>query len=94
MKAEKDYIFVEAAQFADMIKYNGGMYQSNWHFINLPIFEDGQGLADFPKFKPPKENITSAVQGIYDWLTGTPGYEQSFAYIKASNASKSSESDI
>ncbi len=27
MKAEGDHIFVEAAQFADMIKYNGGMYQ-------------------------------------------------------------------
>ncbi len=60
----------------------------------MPIFEDGESWADYPKFKPPKENITAAVQGLYDWLANKPGHKDNFAYIKAANQSKSDDSNV
>jgi len=37
--SERDHPFVEAAPFADMIKYKGGGWQSNWHFVDIPYFD-------------------------------------------------------
>lgn len=36
---EKSYPFVECATLADDIKYIGGGWQSDWHFVDLPWFD-------------------------------------------------------
>ena len=37
--AERDHPFVECAAFADAIKFRGGSWQSNWHFVDIPYFD-------------------------------------------------------
>jgi S1/P1 Nuclease len=88
---EKDYPFVEAAPFADVIKYKGGGWQSNWHFVDIPYFDQGGNMNDFPDFKLDPKNISEAIPGITDWLQGKAGYQNSFAYTTIMNAVKNDE---
>jgi hypothetical protein len=37
---EKDHPFVECVTFADNIKNKGGSYQSNWHFVDTPYYDE------------------------------------------------------
>lgn len=89
--SEKDHIFVEAAPFADMVKYKGGGWQSTWHFVDIPYFDKGGDLKDFPDFKLDPKNISEAIPGITNWLQGKPGYQSSFAYTTIMNYVKNDE---
>ena len=89
--SEKDHIFVEAAPFADMVKYKGGGWQSNWHFVDIPYFDEGGNLNDYPEFKLEDKNISSAIPGIVDWIRGTGDYKDSFVYITIMNYVKNDE---
>ena len=42
--SELNYPFVECASFADEVKYKGGGWQSNWHFVDIPYFDQGGNL--------------------------------------------------
>ena len=79
-KAEDKHPFVECAVMADNIKYRGGGYQSNWHFVDTPFLDDKQSLADYPLFKPDVFNVTQALDDIILWQRKTPGYDATFAY--------------
>jgi hypothetical protein len=53
---------------ADDIKYHGGAWQSDWHFVDRPYFLNGE-INDSEvslDFKP--ENLTSIIPSIVDWL--------------------------
>lgn len=39
--AEGEHPFTECATFADTIKGKGFNWQSNWHFIDQPIYAEG-----------------------------------------------------
>jgi hypothetical protein len=45
------YPFVECATLADDIKYTGGGWQSDWHFVDLPWFDQGGDIDKYPEFK-------------------------------------------
>lgn len=77
---EQNYPFVEAAPLADWIKFRGGSWQSPWHFINIPFFNEGGNASDFEDFGASEKNITSAISGIMDWIRGRNGYENNFVY--------------
>ena len=89
LKAEKDHVFVEACQFADMLKRNGGKFQEDWHYTNKIVFhERGKSSKDFAPLKPPKEEITTALYGLYAWLGNQTVYQDSWVYpqvMKATN---------
>jgi len=78
--AEGDYPFVEGATLADTIKYKGGGWQSDWHFVDMPFLDEGGKVSDFPDFKLSNTNITNAIYGIMDWINGAKGYQDSFVY--------------
>lgn len=83
--SEKDHIFVESAPFADMVKYKGGGWQSNWHFVDIPYYDQGGNGKDFPDFKLDAKNISVAIPGIVDWLKGNAGHQNSFVYSTIMN---------
>jgi len=78
--SERDYPFVEAAPFADMVKYKGGGWQSGWHFVDIPYFDQGGNTQDYPDFKEDMKNITLAIPGIVDWLMNKPDHKDSPIY--------------
>lgn len=78
--SERDHPFVECASFADMVKYKGGGWQSNWHFVDIPYFDQGGNMNDYPEFKEDMMNITIAIPGIVDWLMNKPAYKDSPVY--------------
>jgi len=38
---ERDFPFVECATYGDYIKGYGGSFQSSWHFVDTPLFDEG-----------------------------------------------------
>ena len=66
---EKDYPFVEAATYADDIKYHGGAFQSKWHFDALGFVGDNSSASDF-KFATGGYNISTALPSLFGWLKG------------------------
>jgi hypothetical protein len=90
-RSELDHRFVEAAPFADMVKYEGGGWQSNWHFVDIPYFDKGGNAEDYPDFKFDDKNISVAIPGIVDWLQGNDGYKNSFVYQTIMNYVKNDE---
>jgi len=80
-KGEDKHPIVECATMADNIKYRGGGYQSNWHFVDTPYVDTaGKTIADYPEFKPDVFNVTQALDEIMMWQRGTAGYKDTFAY--------------
>jgi len=79
-KKEGSHSFVECAEMADDFKYNGGFYQKDWHFINMPYFDEGGSEKDFPNFKPPAHNASEAISGIVAWFKKADGYKNSYIY--------------
>ena len=47
---ESSYPFVECATYADDIKYSGGGWQSNWHFVDNAFLDKGGNIHDYPDF--------------------------------------------
>ena len=57
---EGKFPFVECASLADDIKYIGGSWQSDWHFIDKPWYDEGKP-EDYPEFKSDPKNLTSVI---------------------------------
>ena len=74
---EGKHPFVECSAYADWIKYRGGSWQSNWHFVDVPILDQGGGIRNFTV---PEHNSTETVQAIVNWFNNTPGYQESPIY--------------
>jgi hypothetical protein len=77
---ERDFPFVESSTLADDIKYVGGGWQSEWHFIDLPWFDQGGGQDLYPDFKQNPSNLTYVIPQIVSWLRNESGHEESFVY--------------
>ena len=61
---------MECAVFADSIKSDKTMrdWQSSYHFINFPFYDEpGADPSDYP-WVPPEKNITDALFDLYNWL--------------------------
>jgi hypothetical protein len=83
---EDAHSFVECATFADDIKYHGGAWQSDYHFIDVPYVEEGKASDyDIPDMK--SRYLTLAIQNITDWLSGKngTGYQDSYMYDYVQN---------
>lgn len=74
-KKERDFPFVECSTLADDIKYRGGSWQSDWHFIDKPWFDQGGKPEDFPDYKINERNLTLVIPEIIKWLRKDEGYE-------------------
>jgi hypothetical protein len=72
--------FVECATFADDIKYNGGAWQSDFHFVDVPYVDEGQ-ISDY-NITQNTHYLTEGIQNISDWLSGKNGtaYQSSYMY--------------
>ena len=77
---EDKYPFVECATFADDIKYHGGGWQSDFHFVDVAYVEDGKA-SDY-KITSKEHNLTQGIQDLSDWLSGKngSGYKSSYIY--------------
>lgn len=76
---EGKWPMVECVCYADDIKYKGGVYQSQFHFLNIPHFDEGGGIDDY-RFKYPKHNITEAIDALRMWLNVEDGYDETYLY--------------
>jgi len=83
---ELDHPFVECATFADDIKYNGGAWQSDFHFIDIAYVDQGTA-SDWNVTGPKPHNLTLGIQNISDWLSGKNGtsYKSSYMYTYITN---------
>ena len=72
---EADYPYIECSTFADDIKYHGGAWQSDFHFINFPFIDQpGKTTADYPgSTDTASRNLTAALTDLTDWLSGKNG---------------------
>jgi hypothetical protein len=83
---EGKHMFVEAARFADYIKYvSGGSWQSPYHYIDIPYITEGTA-ADY-KIAPATKDLTMGIENIIDWLSGKNGdaYLNSYMYTYLNN---------
>lgn len=74
-----DNPFVECSTFADDIKYNGGAWQSDFHFIKLPNVVD-QGIYPIDQRD---RNLTYGIIDLIQWLSLEDDgldYESSYIY--------------
>lgn len=62
---EDQHPMTECALFADNIKALGYSWQSPWHFIDQPVYD--QGNTGFP-FEMPAEDLVGALTNLTDWL--------------------------
>jgi len=72
--AEGQYPFVESSTFADTIKFRGGSWQSDWHFVDTPFLDQGGDVSQYPNYVFNPENITTAIEGIVSWINKDSGY--------------------
>ena len=59
---EGNYPYVECATFADDIKYHGGAWQSDFHFVDNPFVADGKA-SDY-KIPTANHNLTYGIEMI------------------------------
>jgi hypothetical protein len=80
---EGDHPFTECATFADDIKGQGYSFQSDWHFINLPYYdEDGTDASDFTDFDQGDVDVTQALDAFVGFLKGEVAVEGN-TYLEA-----------
>ena len=71
MKNEGNNPFTECATWADDIKGKGYDFQSGWHFINTPYFdEEDTSESDFPEWSMPDEDIVKCLDSLTKFLKG------------------------
>jgi hypothetical protein len=68
--------FTECALFADNIKSMGYSFQSSWHFINIPWYQDGNTYS----FKASSTDLVAAMNALVGMLTNTGNYAQTTYY--------------
>ena len=78
-KKEGIHPFVECTNFADDYKYQGGDYQKEWHFIDIPFLDQGGDISDYD-FIPPPHNATEALSGLIDWFNKAKHYKKGYIY--------------
>ena len=73
IKDEKNHAFVESSVFADKIKWEKGFsFGNKWHYVNMPYMPEGQY-----KTKARPMNITKVTVDLVEWLSRSPGYDES-----------------
>jgi hypothetical protein len=82
---EGDHPMTECATFADNIKGMGMSWQSGWHFIDTPYYNEGNS-GDYP-FVMPEENTVNAMINLTEWLSGSgTSYQDSVYYQTIKNS--------
>ena len=82
---ERDHPFTECAPFADHVKGMGFIFQSDWHFINLPYLDEpGTTLDDF-NFTQPDKDIVGALTDFTKFLKGEITAADSFYCTEVAN---------
>ena len=81
VKSERDHPFTECATFADEIKDEGMDWQTNWHFIDQPYFDQGGSEKDYPDFKPGMVKVNEALDVLTRFLKGDATTENT-VYVK------------
>jgi len=78
-----DHPFVEAATFADDIKYGSGNWQSEQHYVDTPFLDQGGSMEDFTSAFN-QYNITETINSIVQWISaaddGDQVYSSSYVY--------------
>lgn len=70
--------FTECATEGDDWKGKGYSFQSSWHFINLPYYdEDGTDASDFPDFDQGDVDVVQAITDLFGFLKGTVSASES-----------------
>jgi len=64
---EGNYPYVECATFADDIKYHGGAWQSDFHFVDNPYIAEGKA-SDYV-IPAQVHNLTYGIEMIVQWLS-------------------------
>jgi hypothetical protein len=91
---EDKYPFVECATFADDIKYHGGGWQSDFHFVDVAYIQDGKA-SDYKITSKPR-SLTQGIQDITDWLSGKngQGYKTSYIYTYINDSLYKGQPDL
>jgi hypothetical protein len=76
---------------ADDMKGSGGTWQSNWHYVDLPWFDEGGSVQDYPEFKNSDKNLDAAIEYLVQWLKGVKGYKDNFVYTTVMKHVKNEE---
>lgn len=78
-KDESLHPFTECALFADNIKNTGYSWQTNWHFIDIPYYNEGGEASDFT-FETPTVNVVAALNALTGMLTNSGNYKSTIYY--------------
>jgi len=65
---ENDHPYVECATFADDIKYHGGAWQADFHFVDNAYVAEGEA-SDYTNITSNPHNLTYGVEMIVQWLS-------------------------
>lgn len=71
--------FTECALFADTIKSMGYSWQSSWHFIDIPYYNQGGDPSQYT-FKPATTDLEGALNALVGMLTNTGDYKSTTYY--------------
>ena len=77
---EDQHAFVECSTFADDIKYHGGAWQSDYHFVDIVYVDEGTE-SDWNIQNPKTRYLTLGIQNITDWLSGKNGTDYMTSYM-------------
>jgi len=80
---EGAFAFVECATLADDVKYKGGGWQSEWHFIDQPWFSNGDNASDYPDFKGNPRNTTFVLPQLAAIVRGDNKVPVNGSYVLA-----------
>jgi len=75
---ESGHPFTECALFADTIKSMGYSWQSNWHFIDIPYYNNGYSSSF--TFKAATVDLEGALTALVGMLTNTGNYQSTTYY--------------
>lgn len=92
---EVNYTYVECATFADDIKYHGGAWQSDFHFVTNPYI--AEGVETDYTISYAKHNLTYGVESIIQWLSvrdDGEDYLDSYIYDYIQNSLFPGEPDV
>ena len=69
---EDTHHWVEAATFADDIRYtSAGYWNAPYHFVDIPNISEGKA-SDY-NIEPETKNLTLAIPTLVQWLSGKNG---------------------
>ena len=92
IKSENKHPFTECATFADEIKGEGMSWQSDWHFVDQPYYDQGGSAEDFPDFKPASVKVYEALDALTKFLKGDKSADDT-EYVKQVKSHFDDEAD-